>query len=85
MNLQTYKTRLSRAKQTAVPAHVIKVLGLTPGDNLIWDLETDKKTVKVTPIPAKLGDYMSGLGKDVWKGIDVEKYIKEGRKDRVFK
>lgn len=85
MDLQTYKTRLSRAKQTAVPASIIKSLGLEPGNSLIWNLEPDTKTIKITAISTKLGDYLSGLGKSVWKGVDVEKYIKEGRKDRVLK
>ena len=31
------------------------------------------------------GKYMLGLGKDVWKGVDVDAYIREGRRDRKLK
>lgn len=85
MNLQTYKTTLSKSNQTAVPAYIISLLGLTAGDNFIWNIEKDKKTLTVTPIPTqRMGDFLSGLGKEIWEGVDVEQYIKDGRKDRVF-
>lgn len=85
MNLQTYKTTLSKAKQTAVPAYIINKLGLNTGDNFIWSLASDNKTLNVVPVQSqKLGDYLSGLGKYLWKDVDVEKYIKEGRQDRTF-
>lgn len=85
MNLQTYKTTLSKSNQTAVPAWIIEQMGLTAGDNFIWNIEEDKKTLKIIPIPTqKMGDFLSGLGKEVWEGVNVEKYIKDGRQDRVF-
>jgi len=60
-------------------------MGLIAGDNFIWNIEKDKKSLKVTPIPTqRMGDFLCGLGKDIWKGVDVEKYISDGRKDRTF-
>ncbi|MEK7472548.1 MAG: hypothetical protein AAB625_00775 [Patescibacteria group bacterium] len=85
MNLQTYKTTLSRSNQTAVPAYIISKLGLTAGDNLIWNLDPVYKTIKIKQAPKDWGEYLSGLGSGTWKNIDVEEHIKQGRQDRVFK
>ncbi|OGM27063.1 hypothetical protein A3D00_05685 [Candidatus Woesebacteria bacterium RIFCSPHIGHO2_02_FULL_38_9] len=85
MNLQTVSTTISGANQTAVPSLVRKLLDLNSGDRLIWKVEPEKKSVNIKVVPRNLGDYMSGLGKDVWEKIDVEKYIKESRKDRKIR
>jgi len=82
MNLQIYKTTLSKSNQTAVPAWVINQMGLTAGDKLIWSIDPVYKTAKIKTLPRDWGSYLNGLGKDVWKGTNVEKYIKQGRKDR---
>lgn len=82
MQTQTVTTTVSSANQSAIPSGVRKTLGLKPGDKLFWQIEPKKKEVKVKAAPKKWGDYMQGLGKEVWKGIDTDKYLKESRKDR---
>lgn len=82
MDLQTYKSTLSESNQTAVPSMIRKLLELNAGDKLIWKLGPDGKSVKIKAAPKLWGSYMRGVGKNIWKGIDVEKYIREGRQDR---
>ncbi len=84
MNLQTYKTTLSKSNQTAVPAYVIDKLGLSAGDNLIWNVDSTEKTVNVKVAPKLWGTYLSQIQTNVWDNVDVEKYIKDLRIDRKF-
>lgn len=76
---------VSVSNQTAIPSLIRKILGLKPGDRLLWKIDKAEKIVKLKPLPRLWGTYMRGLGKEVWEGIDVEKYIKEGRKDRKIR
>lgn len=85
MNLQTYKTTLSKSNQTAVPAYVISKLGLSAGDNLIWNIDPSEKLVSVKVAPKLWGTYLNQIKTDTWNGINVEKYIKDLRQDRKFK
>jgi bifunctional DNA-binding transcriptional regulator/antitoxin component of YhaV-PrlF toxin-antitoxin module len=82
MNLQTIVTTLSSVNQTAVPSIVRKYLSVLPGDKLIWQIEAENKTVKITPAPSKWGQYMRGLGKKVWEGVEAVKYVNDLRQDR---
>lgn len=78
-------TTISSRNQTVVPAEVRKRLGLSKGDKLIWGIEVDGnqevREVKVMPKKANWGDYISGLGKSVWKDVDTDKYIKQMREE----
>lgn len=82
MEIQTVSTTISVANQTAVPAPVRKKLNLKPGDKLLWQVDEKTQIAKVTTLPRKWGTYMRGLGQETWKGLGVDKYIKDGRKDR---
>ncbi len=82
MGLQIASSTISEANQTAVPSLIRSSIGAKPGDKLIWQLEPGKKTAKIKVAPQDWGNYLSGLGKEVWKGVDVDKYIKQGRRDR---
>ena len=84
MDLQIVSTTVSRANQTAVPSLVRKILKVKKGDKLIWSINKNTKAVQVKTQIKDLGTYMSGLGKDIWEGVDVEEYIREGRQDRKF-
>lgn len=82
MNSQITTSTVSSANQTAVPALLRSILGLKQGDKLIWNIDSITKTAKVKAAPRDWGSYLSGLGKNIWKDVGVEKYIKEGRRDR---
>lgn len=82
MNSQTVSTTLSEANQTAVPSLVRKLLMIQTGDKLIWRVEPEKKTVRISPIPSRWGGYMRGLGKQIWSGIEAEEYVNKLRQDR---
>ncbi len=71
---------MSEANQTAVPTQARKKWNLKPGQKLMWDLSGD--VMKVMPMPTNWAKYMKGLGSEVWKGVDIKKYIDEMREDR---
>ena len=84
MSLQIKSSTISERNQIAVPALLRSILGLKPGDKIIWSIDSKNKTAKVKAAPRDWGNYLSGLGKDLWKGVDVEEYIREGRQDRTI-
>lgn len=82
MKIQTTATKLSNVNQTAVPSSVRKVLNLKKGDKILWEIDINSGSAKITTLPKNWGTYMRGLGAEVWKGVNVEEYIKELREDR---
>lgn len=84
MNPQIASSTISKSNQLAVPALLKKLLGLEAGDKILWNIDPINKTAQVKIAPKLWGSYMSGLGSDTWKGVDVEKYIKDLRQDRKF-
>lgn len=83
MNTQIIPTTLSKANQTAVPSKIRQVLGLVPGDKLLWRVDTSRRVIKVKTVPRQWGKYLSGLGKEIWGDVDVKEYIQGLRRDRV--
>ena len=85
MDLQSVNTTISGANQTAVPSSVRKILDLKPGDKLNWKVDKKAKTISLKPVPRLWGTYMRGRGKEIWKGVNVEEYIRAGRQDRKIR
>ena len=84
MDLQIASSTISKSGQLAVPALLKKILDLKNSDKVIWNIDPINKTATLKPAPKLWGTYMSGLGSNTWKGVDVEKYIKDLRQDRKF-
>ena len=51
-----------------IPKEVRKRLGLQAGDQLVVEVEKEKMVLR--PRPKNCTNYMLGLGKKVWRGID---------------
>lgn len=84
MNPQIASSTISKSNQLAVPALLKKLLGLKSGDKILWNIDPVNKTAQVKAAPKLWGTYMSGLKSGIWKGVDVEKYIKDLRQERKF-
>ena len=80
-NIIVRNTTISDRWQTAVPALARKVLTLQKGHQLVWIIKTDKQRpqVVIRPKTKNYGDYLSGLGKDLWKDEKTEVYLKNLR------
>ncbi|HAG51830.1 MAG TPA: AbrB family transcriptional regulator [Deltaproteobacteria bacterium] len=70
-------TRVSRKSQIVIPKEIRKLIHLSEGDELIVDVEGDRIILKVKP--KSYAKRLKGLHKEVWKGVDPKKYVKEER------
>ena len=73
-------TRVSHKFQVVIPKEVREHLGITKGDTLeVYgrDHELIMKKSKVEK-PFSLKN-LKGLGKEIWKDVDIEDYIKKER------
>lgn len=71
------RVKISSKNQIAVPAELRKKLGVGPGDTLIVEVCDDH--AYIMPEPKDWVKAMRGLHKEIWAGIDVDKYIREER------
>lgn len=77
---QTLST-LSSKYQIVVPTKVRRALGVDAGDTLVWQIvqTANQKKVIAEVKPKNWTMHTRGLGKDVWKNIDIDQYIKNLR------
>ena len=69
--------KLSSKYQVVIPKEARKKLGLRAGDQLAVEVEGGK--VIVRPRPKNYTNYMLGLGKEIWEGIDASEYVRKER------
>jgi AbrB family looped-hinge helix DNA binding protein len=70
-------TRVSKKSQIVIPKKIRDIVGISEGDELIVDVEGDKVILKVKP--KNYTKRLRGLHKNVWKGIDPKKYVRDER------
>lgn len=84
----TSTSTITSKYQTVIPRQIREELGLAVNQELLWSsYQTAKGRISiVTPKPKRWSEYMRGLGRDIWNGIDTTQYINtlrdewEGRK-----
>ena len=69
--------KLSSKYQVVIPREARKKLGLRAGDQLAVEVEGEKLILR--PRPKNYTNYMLGLGKEIWEGIDVSEYVRKER------
>ena len=69
--------KLSSKYQVVIPKEARKKLGLRAGDQLAVEVEGGK--VILRPRPKNYTNYMLGLGKEIWEGIDASEYVRKER------
>ena len=79
----TATAKSSSKHQTVIPSPTRKEMGLKKGDRLLWRAKKENGRTQATVElkPENWSEYLSGLGKEVWKGVDSDKYIKKLRKE----
>jgi len=60
-----------------LPSVVVKELNIQKGDSLLVDMQDG--VVVLMPYPKRYTNYLQGLHSDIWKGIDVQKYLEDER------
>lgn len=76
MTITTVK--VSSKYQIAVPQMARKKLNIKQGDLLLVDVQDG--VIVLIPQPKRYANYLQGLHGDIWKGVDIEKYL-SGERD----
>ncbi len=69
--------KLSSKYQVAIPKEIRKRLNLEAGGELAVEVEEEK--VVLRPRPKNYTDYMLGLGRKVWQGVEATEYVRKER------
>jgi AbrB family looped-hinge helix DNA binding protein len=69
--------RLGPKYQIVIPKQVRDVLELRPDDSLMFIMQGT--TVILRARPASFTDAMLGLHKELWEGVDPDKWLEEER------
>lgn len=73
-------TKVSHKFQVVIPKDIRELLGISKGDVLHVYEKDDEIVMKKTENKTRLSlKDLKGLGKEIWKDIDVEDYIKKER------
>ncbi len=72
------EVKVSGKYQIVIPQKVRNVPGIESGDHLIVDMKNND--IILHPKPKSYTNYMQGLGKDIWRNINVDKYLDKERK-----
>ena len=76
--MTTTTVKVSSKYQIAVPQIARKKLNIKQGDRLLVDVQDG--VIVLIPQPKRYTEYLQGLHGDIWKGVDVQKYL-NGERD----
>jgi len=71
--MTTTSVKVSAKYQIAVPQIARKKLNIKQGDRLLVDVQDG--VIILIPQPKRYTDYLQGLHSEIWKDIDVQKYL----------
>ena len=71
--MSTTSVKVSAKFQISIPQIVRRKLNIKKGDRLLVDVQDG--VIVLIPEPKRYADYLQGLYGEIWKGIDVQKYL----------
>ena len=71
--MATTSVKVSAKYQIAVPQIARKKLNIKQGDRLLVDVQDG--VIVLIPQPRRYTEYLQGLHGEIWKGVDVKKYL----------
>jgi AbrB family looped-hinge helix DNA binding protein len=71
--MATTSVKVSAKYQIAVPQIARKKLNIKKGDRLLVDVQDG--VIVLIPEPKRYTNYLQGLHSEIWKGINVQKYL----------
>jgi len=74
----TETVRVSRKYQVVIPKRVRRALNIGCGDELVVSVKDGQ--ILMRPKPKRYVDYMRGLYKEVWRGVEATEHI-EGERE----
>ena len=81
--MQVLQSKISKRNQTVVPSRIRRLLNLRSGEKIVWRVVVVKGEPKVLieKLPKDIVSYGRGLGKEIWKDVNIEEYVKSLRKE----
>ena len=76
--MATTSVKVSAKYQIAVPQIARKKLNIKKGDRLLVDVQDG--VIVLIPEPKRYTNYLQGLHSEIWKGVNVQKYL-NGERD----
>jgi AbrB family looped-hinge helix DNA binding protein len=76
--MATTSVKVSAKYQITVPQIARKKLNIKKGDRLLVDVQDG--VIVLIPEPKRYTNYLQGLHSEIWKGVDVQKYL-NGERD----
>jgi AbrB family looped-hinge helix DNA binding protein len=74
---ETTSVKVNGRYQITIPAAARKKLGIAAGDQLLIDVQDGM--IVLIPQPKDYVEYMKGLHKEVWAGVDTAVYLTNER------
>jgi AbrB family looped-hinge helix DNA binding protein len=71
------KVRVGPKYQVVIPQAVRKKVSISPKKEVV--VEEINGAIVILPQPKSFTEFMFGLGKEAWKGIDPKAYVKKER------
>ena len=75
--MSTTSVKVSSKYQIAVPQIARRKLNIKRGDRLLVDVQDG--VIVLIPQPKRYTDYLQGLHGEIWKGVNIERYINRER------
>ncbi len=69
--------KVSKRHQIALPSRARRALNIQPGDRLLVDIQDG--LLILMPRPKDYVAHMAGLHKEIWTGVDTDRYMDEER------
>lgn len=64
--------------QVVIPKAIRKEIALRAGDEMI--MAVAGKEIVLRPKGKRYSEYLRGLGKEIWRGIDAKAYVRKERR-----
>ncbi len=74
---EAMSVKVSNRYQIALPSLARKQLNIQAGDRLLVDIQDGM--IVLLPQPENYADYLAGLHKDIWQGVDTDAYLEQER------
>ena len=71
------KVKVGPKYQVVIPQSIRKKISIVPKQEVL--VEEVNGAIIILPEPKSFTEFMLGLGKDAWKGIDPKAYVKKER------
>ena len=75
--MNTLTIKVNKKYQITIPQIVREKLNIKAGDSLLVDIQDG--VIVLIPEPKRYTSHLQGLHAEIWKGVDVQKYINEER------